>query len=218
MLKADLHIHTQYSFDSTMSPESVIDRCLKVGINCIAVADHGTIAGALKLKEIAPFSVIVAEEILTPVGEIMGLFLTKEIPSGITVEEAISQIRAQGGLVSLPHPFDSLRGINKKFPEIEKLVPHIDIIEVFNSRAMALGMSNKKAKIFAEKHKLLCSAGSDAHIPHEIGHAYVEMPEFDGSEGFRTALAQGKIHGRRSCPLVHFPTMWTRYRKQSLKE
>lgn len=217
MLKADLHIHTEHSYDSNMSLDSIINRCIKVGINCIAVADHGSIAGALKLKKIAPFPVIVAEEILTPIGEVMGLFLSKEIPSGISVEEAISQIRSQGGLVSLPHPFDSLRGINKKHPEIEKLVPYIDIIEVFNSRAMALGMSNKKAKDFAEKHKLLCSAGSDAHIPHEIGHAYVEMPDFEGSDGFCTALAQGKIHGRRSCPLVHFPTMWTRYRKQSSK-
>lgn len=208
MLRADLHVHTEYSFDCGMSLQTIIDRCLKIGINCVAIADHGTIAGAVKLKEIAPFEVIVAEEIFTPIGEIMGLFLTEEVPSGISAEEAIAQIRAQEGLVGLPHPFDYMRGINQKYRSLESLVPDIDIIEVFNSRALPLGFSGRKAKRFAQKHGLLCMAGSDAHTAHEIGHAYVEMPEFNGSDQFRSALAQGKIHGRRSCPLVHVASTW----------
>lgn len=215
-MRADLHIHTKYSYDSKMSLESIIKRCLKVGINCVAIADHGTIAGALKLKEIAPFEVIVAEEILTPLGEIMGLFLQEEIPSGLSAEEAIAQIKAQKGLVCLPHPFDRMRGINQKYQVIEKLVPEVDIIEVFNSRVI-LSLPNRKAQLFAQKHGLLCSAGSDAHIPREIGHAYVEMAEFKGSEEFRTTLSQGKIFGRRSCPLVHIPTMWLEFKKRLLK-
>jgi len=214
LLKADLHIHTAYSFDCNMSLESITNRCIKVGINCIAVADHGAITGALKLNEIAPFTVIVAEEILTPLGEIMGLFLSHEIPSGISAEEAIARIKAQGGLVCLPHPFDRLRGV--KLREAERLLPDIDIIEVFNSRALALGNSDKEAKLLAQKYGLLCSAGSDAHIPWEIGHAYVEMPEFNGTGEFRVALSEGKIFGRRSCPLVHIPSTWTRYRKRFL--
>jgi predicted metal-dependent phosphoesterase TrpH len=212
MLRADLHVHTKYSYDSNMSLESIIDRCPKVGINCVAIADHGTIAGALKLKEIAPFEVIVAEEILTPLGEIMGLFLRDEIPSGISAEEAIAQIRAQKGLVCLPHPFDRLRGIGS-YQEMEKLLPEIDIIEVFNSRVI-LSSPNKRAKLFAQENGLLCSAGSDAHIPHEIGLAYMEMPEFNGSEEFCAALAQGKIFGRLSCPLVHIPTMWLELKRR----
>jgi predicted metal-dependent phosphoesterase TrpH len=212
MLRADLHVHTKYSYDSNMSLESIVNRCLKVGINCVAIADHGTIVGALELKEIAPFEVIVAEEILTPLGEIMGLFLRDEIPSGISAEEAIAQIRAQKGLVCLPHPFDRLRGIGD-YQEMEKLLPQIDIIEVFNSRVMVSG-PNRKAQLFAQEHGLLCSAGSDAHIPHEIGRAYVEMPEFNGSDEFRAALAQGKIFGRRSCPLVHIPTMWLELKRR----
>jgi len=212
VLRADLHVHTKYSYDSNMSLESIINRCLKVGINCVAIADHGMIAGALKLKEIAPFEVIVAEEVLTPLGEIMGLFLRDEIPSGLSAEETIARIRAQKGLVCLPHSFDRLRGIGK-YQEIERLLPEIDIIEVFNSRVM-LSNANRKAKLFAQKHGLLCSAGSDAHSPHEIGHAYVEMSEFNGSEEFCAALAQGKIFGRRSCPLVHIPTMWLELKKR----
>jgi predicted metal-dependent phosphoesterase TrpH len=84
--------------------ERIVVRCLELGINCIAVADHNTIAGALKLREIAPFKIIVAEEILTPAGEIMGLFLNEAVPKGLSPQETISQIRSQGGLVAIPHP------------------------------------------------------------------------------------------------------------------
>ena len=95
MLKADLHIHTKYSFDCDTPLEQIINRCLEVGISCIAIADHGTIEGGLKMQSIAPFSVIVAEEILTPYGEIMGMFLKEGIPSGLSIEQVISRIRAQ---------------------------------------------------------------------------------------------------------------------------
>jgi hypothetical protein len=89
--------------------EKIINRCLEVGINCVAIADHGTAEGALKMQGIAPFSVIVAEEILTPHGEIMGMFLKETIPSGLSIEETISRIRAQDGLVNIPHPFEVIR-------------------------------------------------------------------------------------------------------------
>ena len=94
LLKADLHIHTQYSMDCSMSLKKIIDRCLEIGIDCIAVADHGTIEGALEMQSIAPFKVIVAEEILTHHGEIMGMFLREWIPSGLSVPETISRIKA----------------------------------------------------------------------------------------------------------------------------
>ena len=216
MLRADLHIHTKYSFDTAMSLESIIARCLKLGINCVAVADHGTIAGALKLKEIAPFTVIVAEEILTPIGEVMGLFLTEEVPSGLSLEEAIARIKAQKGLVCLPHPFDCLRGIARNYQAIESVIADIDIIEAFNSRII-LNRYNREAEIFARRHGLLCSAGSDAHTLHEIGHAYVEMAEFEESNEFCVSLKEGKCHGRRSCPLVHTLTTWARIKKRFVR-
>ena len=210
MLKADLHIHTEYSFDSATSLESIIQRCLKSGINCVAIADHGTIEGALELKKTAPFEVIIAEEILTPLGEIMGLFLTEQIPSGIPAKEAITRIRAQNGLVCLPHPFDRFRGIKRAnhngHQVLKELAPDIDIVEVFNSRAFPLGNPDKKARLFAEAHGLLCSAGSDAHTSREIGHAYVELPEFKSVEEFRTSLAQGHVFGHHACLTVHIPT------------
>ena len=151
MLKADLHIHTLYSMDCNTRLEQVIERCLKVGINCIAIADHGTAEGALKAQELAPFPVIVAEEILTPVGEIMGMFLKVTIPSHLSVEETLSRIRAQGGLVCIPHPFDTLTRSALGAKIMEELADEIDVVEVFNARSPLPGASNK-ALTFAHKH------------------------------------------------------------------
>ena len=212
MLKADLHIHTEYSMDCTMPLDRIIKRCLETGINCIAVADHATAEGALKMQSIAPFPVIVAEEILTPHGEIMGMFLNESIPSGLSAEETISRIKAQGALVCIPHPFDTFRqaAIGNS---LEELVEQIDIIEVFNARAL-LHRDSTKALTFAQKYGISESAGSDAHTPNEIGSAYVEMPAFNGKDDFLQALDKGKIFGRRTSPLVHFGSAWARLRKQ----
>ena len=203
MLKADLHIHTEYSMDCNTPLERIINRCLKLGINCIAIADHGTAEGALKMQTIAPFTVIVAEEILTPQGEIMGMFLNETIPSGLSVEQTLSRIRAQGGLVCIPHPFDTFRHSALGTKTVEEIVEQIDIIEVFNSRALLLRDSTQ-AQIFAQKHGIPGSAGSDAHTVGEIGNAYVEMPEFNGRDDFLQALVRGKVFGHRTNPLVHF--------------
>ena len=213
MLKADLHIHTEYSMDCNTPLEKIIQRCLEIGINCIAVADHGTIEGALKLQNIAPFTVIVAEEILTPHGEIMGMFLTEGIPSGLSVEQSIAHIRAQGGLVCLPHPFDTLRHSALHSQIIGTIIEQIDIVEVFNARSPLMRGSDK-ANMLAEKYGILKSAGSDAHTITEIGNAYVEMPEFNGKDDFLQALEKGEISGHRTNPLVHFASLWARLRKK----
>lgn len=213
MLKADLHIHTEYSMDCDTPLEKIINRCLELGINCITIADHGTIEGALKMQKLAPFTVIVAEEILTHHGEIMGIFLKEPISSGQSVEETLSQIRAQGGLVSIPHPFDTVRGSALNSKITEEIVEQIDVIEVFNARSPFL-RSSTKARAFAEKHGIAKSAGSDAHTPHEIGNAYVEMPEFKGKDDFLQALNQGNISGHRTNPLTHFHSAWARLKKR----
>jgi len=194
-----------------MSLDQVIERCLAKAINCIAVADHGTVEGALKMQGQAPFPVIVAEEILTPHGEIMGMFLKETIPSGLSVEKTIARIKGQGGLVCIPHPFDNLRPSALGGKILAEIIEYVDVIEVFNSRALLLRHSTQ-AKNYALKHGIPGSAGSDAHTPYEIGNAYVEMPEFNGKEEFLQSLAKGKVVGRRSNPLVHFNSL-----TQSLK-
>jgi len=213
LLKADLHIHTRYSMDCDMPLEKIINRCLETGINCITIADHGTIEGALEMQRLAPFTVIVAEEILTPHGEIMGMFLKEGIPSGLSVEETISQIQAQGGLVCIPHAFDLFRPSALGGKITEELAEQIDIVEVFNSRSPLL-RSSAKAQVFAEKYGIAKSAGSDAHTPDEIGNAYVEMAEFNGKDDFLQALVKGKIFGHRTSPLTHFSSAWARLKSR----
>jgi len=199
--------------DCNMPLEKIVSRCQEVGINCIAICDHGTAEGGLRMREIAPFPVIVAEEILTPHGEIMGMFLEETIPSGLSVEQTISRIRAQGGLVCIPHPFDIFRQSALRNNILEEIAEHIVIVEVLNSRYI-LGQSSTKALAFALKHGIAQSAGSDAHTPSEIGNAYVEMPEFNGRDDFLEALEKGKISGHRTSPLIHFASVWARLKKK----
>jgi hypothetical protein len=193
--------------------EKIVSRCLEIGINCIAICDHGTVEGALKLRDIAPFTVIVAEEIMTPHGEIMGMFLEQTIPSGLSVDKTIAQIRSQGGLVCIPHPYDIFRQSALLNNIIEEIAEQIDIIEVFNSRTL-LPKNSAKALAFALKYGIPKSAGSDAHTLREIGNAYVEMPKFNGKDDFLQALEKGNISGHRTNPFIHFASVWTKLRKQ----
>ena len=213
MIKADLHIHTTYSMDCTMPLEKIISRCLEVGINCLGVADHNTIAGALKLKEMAPFSIIVGEEILTLNGEVIGFFLTQEIPSKLSIEETVAQIKAQNGLVCIPHPYDRLRVSVFRDEIFEGIMPDVDIIEVFNARSLSPGSSTRAAQL-VQKYGKLASAGSDAHTLPEIGNAYVEMPKFNDKEEFLASLAKGKISGNKSSPTAYFVSTWNKLKKR----
>ena len=215
MIKADLHIHTCYSIDCLTPLEQIVERCLELGINCIAVADHNTIAGALKLSKIAPFKVIVAEEILTPVGEIMGLFLSEEVSRGLSPQETISRIRSQGGLIAIPHPFGRSLPWNTNSLTSTEVLSQVDIIETFNSRTPFSNSITRAGKLAKEQGKA-ASAGSDAHTLGEIGRAYVEMPEFNGPDDFLNSLAQGKIFGQKSSYLAHFASTWARIRKHIL--
>ncbi len=212
MLKADFHIHTKYSFDCSTSLKDIISRCLETGVNCIAIADHGSIEGALEMQSLAPFPVIVAEEILTPYGEVMGIFLKESVSGGLPIEQAISQIKAQGALACLPHPFDTFRGLKLDRKRIEELAGQIDAIEVFNARS-PLPSCSTKAKTLAKKYGLPGIAGSDAHAADEIGTTYVEMPEFNGKDDFLQALKKGKITGHRSSFLVHLNSTLAKLKK-----
>jgi predicted metal-dependent phosphoesterase TrpH len=199
--------------DCNTSLEQVINRCLEVGINCIAIADHGTAEGALRAQDLTPFPVIVAEEILTPHGEIMGMFLKDTIPSGLSVEQTISLIKDQNGLVCIPHPFDTFRPSGLDNGLLEELADQIDIVEVFNARSPFASGTNK-ALTFARQYNIPVGAGSDAHTPKEIGNAYVEISDFSNRDDFLQALAQGKILGHRTNPLIHFASAWARLKKQ----
>jgi predicted metal-dependent phosphoesterase TrpH len=210
LLRADLHVHTIYSMDCASKLEHIIERCRQQNINCLAVADHGTTEGAFKLKSMAPFPIIIAEEILTPWGEIMGMFLSETIPSNIPVDEAIKRIKDQNGLVCIPHPGDRARPSAFTIGNLSAIQSQVDIVEVFNARNHAHN-GNGRALEAAKKYQKLFSAGSDAHSPAEIGGVFVEMKEFNSVEEFKLSLKEGKITGKVSCPLVHLSSTASRF-------
>jgi predicted metal-dependent phosphoesterase TrpH len=214
VLKADFHMHTHFSPDSEVAPEKLVKRCIEVGLNCIAVTDHNTTEGAFRVKEIAPFMVIIGEEVGTSEGEVTGLFLQETIPRGLPPLETAKRIKEQGGLVSLPHPFDRFRSEVITTTGIEDVLPYADIVEVFNSRN-SMDADNRAAHDFAREHNLLTSGVSDAHTTIELGRTYVTMPEFDGTpEGFKAALAEGSIHARKTTPLIHVATTLTKIKRR----
>jgi predicted metal-dependent phosphoesterase TrpH len=215
LIHADLHVHTEYSNDSATTLDQVIEQCLHSGINCVAIADHGTIKGAIKLKSMAPFSVIVAEEIMTPYGEVMGLFLEEEVPSHLSLEETVKRIKDQGGLLCIPHPFDRVRLSAFKTKGLKKVMSAVDIIEVYNSRSLTPG-NELRANQLADRYGTLKSAGSDAHTPQEIGHAFVKMREFETKNEFIESLRQGSIVGQKSSPLVHFTSTVNKFRQNNV--
>jgi predicted metal-dependent phosphoesterase TrpH len=216
-LMGDFHMHTWHSKDCGTPPRSLMERAIKVGLSCIAVTDHNTTAGGREIKAMAPpeLKVIVAEEIKTPHGEITGFFLQEDIPAGLSPEETCKRIKDQGGLVSIPHPYDRVRRSVLDKEVLEAIKPYIDIVEVFNSRTPMISDSNKALE-FAKEHDFLAGAGSDAHCARELGHVFIEMEQFDDIEGFKNSLRHAKIHGRRSTPLYHVVTTLTKWRKKYL--
>ena len=202
MLRADLHSHTHFSRDGWISPERYVRQAIKRGIDCAAVSDHNNIVGATEVAKIASLRVIIAEEIKSTEGEIIGLFLNEGIPKGLTPEDTVRAIREQGGLVCIPHPFDRVRSSDLTTAALLRIVHEVDIVEVFNART-TWTMDNERAVRFARKYGKPVSAGSDAHWHPEIGTAWVHMPDFEGPHDFLEKLRAGTIYGQRSNPLVH---------------
>jgi len=166
-MKFDLHIHSKYSYDGVLEPKTIVDIAIKKGLQGIAITDHNTIKGGLEAKEYESkdLQVIVGSEISTEKGEIIGLFLSQEIKSR-DVHSVVAEIKDQGGIVVIPHPFDGLR--SSAFRVSEEYVKFIDAIEGFNSRCV-LQRYNRKAIEFATRYNLSVVAGSDAHYANEIG-------------------------------------------------
>jgi hypothetical protein len=212
VLKADFHIHTKYSMDCHNELEDIVKRCQKLGLTCIAIADHDAVEGGLELQKIAPFKVIVAEEVQTYNGEVMGMFLKKRIASGIPLQQAIAAIKEQGGLVNIPHPFDPMRGLRLNAEEFNKLALQIDLIEVFNAR-VPTAQTNTKAENFARQHNLPGTAGSDSHSIAEMGSVAVTMNDFNTPAEFLAAIKTATIQGKRASPFVHFHSTMAKIKK-----
>jgi predicted metal-dependent phosphoesterase TrpH len=203
MLRGDFHMHTSYSHDCATDPKALVERCMNVGLNCIAVTDHNSIQGALEVQRLSSNIVIIGEEIKTTDGEITGLFLQQEIRPGLRPMETVMLIKEQGGIVSIPHPFDRLGRSPLPLNIMEEIMPHVSIIEAFNARTR-LSRDSKRSREFGMAHNLLMTAVSDAHTLRELGKCYTELPDFDGSaDGFKYSLRNARLIEHRSKPWVH---------------
>lgn len=189
----DLHMHTDHSPDCATPVDTLLESAKRAGLGAIAVTDHNEISGALEARERANgIKVIVAEEVKTAdQGEVIGLFIEEKIPRGMTLQETIAEIRRQGGLVYVPHPFDRMHSV----PDYEHLlavVDDIDAIEVFNPR-VAISSFNEEAERFAAKYRIVAGAGSDSHVAQGLGSVKIKMRDFDGPEEFLESLRDADI-------------------------
>ena len=184
-----------WSGDSTTTPDEVAEAVVASGLDVLCITDHNAIRGAVELASQLSCRVVIGEELRTHAGEIIGLFLTERIPMGTPPAEAAAAIRAQGGVVYVPHPFDPMRR-NMAEPALYDLAHAglLDAVEVLNAKT-SLRSLNERAAHFAEEFGLAAGAGSDAHVPDALGAAYVEMPDFDGPTDFLAKLPLGRIVG-----------------------
>jgi predicted metal-dependent phosphoesterase TrpH/glycosyltransferase involved in cell wall biosynthesis len=215
----DLHLHTAWSHDCQIPVEDLLDHAEAEGLGGIAVTDHNVFGGAREAVERARgrgLLVIPGEEVKTAdQGEVIGLFLSEEIPRGLSFGETVDAIRAQGGIVYLPHPFDRLHAI----PEPATLHRHlaqVDVLEVYNARLL-FEAYNDEALRFARKYDLTMGAGSDAHVLQGVGTGAVRMRAFDGPEEFLVSLRSGQVL-RRPRSLLYLQSLkWAAQAKERVR-
>lgn len=212
--RVDLHNHTIYSKDCLTPTAALIERARAAGLDRIAITEHNRLDGALRAKELAPDFVIVGEEIKTTHGEIIAWFVTEEVPRGLSPQETIARLRAQGAVIGIPHPLDSVRGSAMGLVNVLEIIEAVDALEVLNARCVRPG-DNDAARALAQKFGKLQTAGSDAHTLFEVGRCVLEMPPFeDNADSFRAALAQARPVGRVSPFWPHLASTWAKIRKR----
>jgi predicted metal-dependent phosphoesterase TrpH len=197
----DLHCHTDASFDALASPESIVHAAASRGLTHLAITDHDRIDGALRGRDAAPagLSVIVGEECKTLDGDLICLFLERAVAPGRPAAETIADVRDQGGLVGIPHPFDRFRNSLLREARLATLAEQVDWVEVHNARVVG-GNGNEQAAAFAREHGKPGVAVSDAHSTLEVGVAYTILDgDLSSAAGLLAALPPADlVMGRAS--------------------
>jgi predicted metal-dependent phosphoesterase TrpH len=209
LIEVDLHMHTDHSGDCATPVDVLIHTARDRGLGAIAITDHNEVSGALEARrlaeELGDIKVIVAEEVKTAEqGEVIGLFLEEKIPKGLTMVETIVEIRRQGGLVYVPHPFDRFHSV-PDYEHLLDIVEEIDLLEVFNPR-VALTSFNEEAVRFATKYRIVPAAGSDSHVAQGLGSVRQRIHDFDGPAEFLEAMRDADIT-RKHKNLVYVQTL-----------
>jgi hypothetical protein len=199
-LRLDLHNHTSFSADGGLTPGELLNAARARGLDCIAVTDHNTVRGALSalnLSESDPSlpRVIPGVEVFTKDGEVIGLYVTEDIPKGTPLKEAVDRIRELGGLVYLPHPYDVFRRGAISSSERENAAGYSDVVEVANGRALGPRAGAKSGGL-AARHGKSRGAGSDAHHEREVGRSYVVVNGPPTRETLVELLSAGTVENR----------------------
>jgi predicted metal-dependent phosphoesterase TrpH len=201
LLDLELHCHTRYSPDSLVKLPDLIEHARKVGIDRLAITDHSEIEGALLAKQMAPDLVIVGEEAMTDEGELLCLFINELIPDGLSLEEAIDRVHAQGGICGPPHPLDPRRhGIG--MDNMLRFATKLDFIEVFNARTRD-GSKNDEADYIAQRLELPRICASDAHTLQEVGISRMRIREYTSPCDFVEALRDAELIPNYSSLMVN---------------
>lgn len=208
-VRMDSHLHTLHSGDSVTTLEQMLEGARSAGLDVIAVTDHHAITAAQQMQEMAAeyqVRVVVGEEVRTPLGEIIGLFLTERVPYVLPLTEAAARIRDQGGLVYAPHPFDPIRsGLGRRGLDQLAEAGMLDIIEVYNAKVPEEAV-NDLARAAAVEFGVPGAAGSDAHDPEGIGAAFVELDDFIDRDDYLRALRGASVTGHRYAHSRRFRT------------
>ena len=208
-LKTIIHVHTDYSHDSNWSCEQLVEAAQRTGVHRVAITDHNLITGALQARTLAGPRIIVGEEISTTDGHIIGLFLEERVPPGLSGEQTARLIRAQGGLVLAPHPFATLCEDSLGRAALERLLPWLDAIEIYNSQNL-FTWDDARARRYAARNGLTPYVGADAHVRGHLDGAHQFLPPFDGPREFLRALSQAQLVPRRF-RLTYFAAMGIRH-------
>jgi len=217
MLKVEFHCHTVVSKDSLTRPRDLVDTCRRKGIDRVVITDHNTIGGAQAAQSLDPQLVIVGEEIMTTRGEILAAFVREEIPKGLSPTETIQRLKDQGAFISVSHPFDEWREGGWQEADLMEILPHVDAIEVYNSRCM-LPRFNRAARQFAEKHNIAGTVGSDAHAAFELGRSLMLLQAFEGPVEMREVIRTGIARARWSPPWFHLTSRYASIRNKFLNK
>ncbi|HSJ86766.1 MAG TPA: PHP domain-containing protein [Anaerolineales bacterium] len=203
----EFHCHTDASKDSLTPPADLLAAARRKGIDRLIITDHNSIAGARAAQSLDPELVIVGEEIMTTHGEILAAYVTEEVPVGLPPREVIRRLREQGAFISVSHPFDRMRSGAWKEADLLGILPFVDAIEVYNSRCM-LPRFNRSARVFAEKHHIPGTVGSDAHAAFEVGRSLLQLELFENADGLRRVIRAGKPITKWSPPWFHLSSRY----------
>ena len=212
-------MHTHWSHDCSIEVPDLLDHAEAIGLGAIAVTDHNVFGGAREAAELARrrrLTVIPGEEVKTDgQGEVIGLFLTEEIPRGMSFADTVAAIREQGGLVYVPHPFDRMHAIPEP-ATLHRNLAEIDLFEVYNARLL-FEAYNDEALRFARKYNLTAGAGSDAHVLQGVGTGALRMRAFNGPEEFMLSLRTAEVL-RRPKSLAYLQSLkWVAQVKEKVR-